>query len=334
MTISASALTLAQYAIQSNDPLVQAVTFSLIENGNVMQDIPFVDKQTLIANGVRWEGSLPSVNWTNINEEGATTSGTPTPFQEQVYVLRNYIDVDKLLVMDQNQIVDPRGAQTAAYLKAATYDFNHKFVNNNHTSGDAKSFVGIRARIDNGTDFGVRSENKIDAGGVVMTQSLTASNANAFLEFLDQLLWSVDAPDGQNVVLYMNEVMKRRLNFALRQMGTSGGLTVDTDQFNRTISQYKGAIIRDIGYKADQSTRIITNTETAAGVDGSSTFTSIYAVRFDTEHLFGWQFAPLAAKDLGLMENGVIYRTMIDWAGGLYNGHTRSMARLYDIKIS
>jgi hypothetical protein len=34
------------------------------------------------------------------------------------------------------------------------------------------------------------------------------------------------------------------------------------------------------------------------------------------------------------MENGVIYRTMIDWAGGLYNAHTRSMARLYDLKIA
>jgi hypothetical protein len=52
------------------------------------------------------------------------------------------------------------------------------------------------------------------------------------------------------------------------------------------------------------------------------------------DHLFGWQFAPLDAVDLGLMENGVIYRTRIDWAGGLYNAHTRSMGRLFGLKIS
>src|SRR5690349_15474209 len=123
MAISTNALTMAQYAIMSNQPLVQAVTFSLIDNGSIMaRDIPLLDKQTLIANGVRREGNLPSVNWDSINEEGASVSGTPTPYQEQAYILRNVIDVDKFLVMDQNQIVDPRAAQTEAYLKAVAYD--------------------------------------------------------------------------------------------------------------------------------------------------------------------------------------------------------------------
>ena len=75
-------------------------------------------------------------------------------------------------------------------------------------------------------------------------------------------------------------------------------------------------------------------TETAAGAAGASTYTSVYAVNYGLEHLFGWQFETLAAKDLGLMENGVIYRTMIDWAGGLFNAHTRSMGRLYGVKMS
>jgi hypothetical protein len=51
-------------------------------------------------------------------------------------------------------------------------------------------------------------------------------------------------------------------------------------------------------------------------------------------YLGGWQFEPLQARDLGLMENGVIYRTIVDWAGGLFSANTRSMARLYDIKMA
>jgi len=97
---------------------------------------------------------------------------------------------------------------------------------------------------------------------------------------------------------------------------------------------YKGAQLHDIGYKADQTTRVITSTETAAGADGSSTFTSIYAANYGPDHLSGWQFEPLQAEDLGLQNNGVIYRTMIDWAMGLFNANVRSMGRLYDIKIS
>lgn len=334
MAISANAVTLAQYALMSNAPLVQAVTMSLIENGSAMQDIPFVTRPTLLAQGVRFVGNLPTVNWAKINEEGATTSGTPTPFQEQAYIIRNYIDTDKLLVQDQNQIADPRGIQLAAYLKAATYDFNHKFINNNHTAGDSDALVGLRERIDNAAIWGVNTANKITAGAAVITQAATAAQANAFLEWLDQLLWSVDAPDGNGVVLYMNDVMVRRLHYLLRMLSGGGGFSIAQDQFDRTILRYKGALIRDIGYKADQSTRIITVTEDTAGLDGSSNYTSIYAVNYGMDHLFGWQFAPLDARDLGLMENGVIFRTMIDWAGGLYNSHTRSIARLYDLKIS
>jgi hypothetical protein len=336
MAISANALSLAQYAQLSNNPLVQAITFSLINNGAVLDDIPFVNKASLIANGVRWEGNLPAVNWASVNEEPVTVSGTPTPYQEQVYLIRNSIDVDKVLVQDVNKIGDPRANQLNAYLKGVTYDLNHKFINNVHTgTGDPKAFVGIRGRIDNGGVFGVRSANKIDAGGVDMSQAgMTQATANKFIEFLDQLLWSVDSPDGTGVVLYMNEVMQRRFNFALRLMGTSGGLMTTQDQFNRTIQQYKGARIRDIGYKADQTTRIITTTETAAGIDGASTMTSIYAVNYDTDHFFGWQFDIMQARDLGLLNNGVTYRTVVDWAGGLMNASNRSLGRLYDIKVS
>jgi hypothetical protein len=334
--ISAQAMSLAQYGVMSNDPLVQAVTFSLLDMGNAMADIPFVNKKSLIANGVRWEGNLPSVNWGSINSDPVTTIGTPTPYQEQAYVMRNSIDVDKLFVDDENAITNPRSAQLAAYLKGVTYDFNYKFIKNDHTSGDANSFVGLRYRLDNPATYGVWSSAKINANGQDLSPTgMTAATANGFLELLDQLIWSVDGgTTGEGVCLYMNEVMQRRIDRALRLMGTSGGLSIVKDQFDRTITQYKAAQIKDIGYKSDQATRIITTTETAAGLDGSSTFTSIYAVHYDTGHLFGWQYEPVKATDLGLLNNGVIYRTLVDWAGGLMSANLRSIGRLYNIKIA
>lgn len=336
MTIAANSVSLADYALMSNSPLVRAVTYSLIESGNIMQDVPLITKKTLTAAGVRFEGNLPTVNWSQLNAEGVTTKGTPTAYQEQVYLIRNYIDVDKMYIQDENAIVDPRSSQVGAYMKSLTYDMNYKFIANDHVTGDANAPVGLKYRINNGGTYGVRSENKIDGGGVDLAQaSATQATANKFLELLDQLLWSVGSPEGTGVTLYMNEVMKRRFAFVVRLMGTSGGFSITQDQFGRDIQMYKGAIIRDIGYKQDQSTRIITVTELATGAaDTGGTYTSIYAVRYSTDYFFGWQFDDINVQDLGLLNNGVIYRTLIDWAVGFMNGSTRSIARLYDIKLS
>ncbi len=350
--ISSNALTLADYALNSNQPLMQRVTMSLIDYGNVLQDVPLVTKASLIANGTRFEGNLPTVNWTPLNSEGVTTKGVPTAYQEQVYLIRNYIDVDKFIVMDQNQIVEPRGSQTQAYLEALTYDFNTKFFKNDHATGDVNSFVGIRARIDNGGLFGVRSENKIDAGGLdisttALTTAATQYNGNKMIELLDQLLWSVGSPDGAGVTIYMNDNMKRRLNFMLRALGTAGGLDVSKDMFDRDQTTYKNAVLRDPGVRVDQTTRIILgpaqagvtgqNGETATGADGSTNttpqYTSIYAVNYSTDHFFGWQMAELNTQDLGLVYDGAFYRTLIDWAVGFMNVNIRSLARIYDIKI-
>lgn len=336
MAIAAGTVTLADYAQMSSNPLVRGISYSLIDNGSVIQDIPLVSKKSFTINGSRFEGNLPTVNWSQLNAEGVSTKGTPTAYQEQVFILRNYIDVDKYIVEEENAITDQRAAQTEAYMKALSYDVNYKFIHNDHITGDINAPVGLQYRIANGGTFGVRPENSIDAGGVDLSHTgLTQLSANTFIEWLDQLLWSVDSPEGTGVTLYMNEVMKRRFAFAVREMGTSGGFEITKDQFNRTVQMYKGAIIRDIGYKADQSTRIITTTETANGLNQTGgTYTSIYAVNFSTDHFFGWQFEPPNVQDLGLIYNGVIYRTLIDWAVGLVNASTRSIARLYDIKLA
>jgi hypothetical protein len=336
MAVSSAALNLAQYANLSNDPLVRAVTNSLRDHGSVLTDLPIRTNPSMKAKGVRWTGDLPTVDWVPLNTEGTTVSGTPTPFEEQVYILRNYIDVDKALVIDQNQIVDPRAAQLDHYLRSVAFDVNFKFINNNHNTGDIDAPVGIRKRLDAPDTYGTRADCKIDAGAVDMSQAgMTAATANNFIEFLDQTLWAVNAPEGDGVTLYMNEVMKRRFARALRLLGPNGGFSTAQDQYNRSVDMYKGAVIKDIGYKADQTTRIITTTETATGAaDTGGTATSIYAVKYGEGAASAWQMWPLVPTDKGLLENGTVYRTIIDWAVGLYFANTRSIARLYNVKVA
>lgn len=333
MTVSANALNLAQYANMSNDPLVRAVVMSLRDSGSVLTDMPITTNPSLKVKGARWEGNLPTVDWVALNTEGSTTSGTPTPFEEQAYILRNYIDVDKALVQDRNQIRDPRAVQLEAYLRAVSYDINFKFINNNHEAGDIDAPVGIRKRLDVPATYGTRADCKIDGGGVDMTTAATAATANSFLELLDQVLWAVDSQEGDGVVIYMNEILKRRMARALRVLG-GAGFSQNVDNYGRTVDRFRNAVIKDVGYKADQATRIITATETAAGLDGASTFTSLYAVKYGPGATEAWQMWPLQPTDKGLLENGTIYRIIIDWVVGLLFSSTRSIARAYNIKLS
>lgn len=339
MAVSTSALTLAQYAIQSNDPWVYRITDSLLRNGSILGDIPLANNKSLVANGVRWQGHLPTVNWSNLNVDPTVTSGTPTPFQEQAYIVRNAIDVDRFLVQDKNAIQDPRVVQMQAYLKALAYDMNDKFINNNHVTGDSKAPVGLRYRLDNPTTYGVTSEMLIDGSGVDMTGSTnqTSGTSNTAVELLQQTLDYMGAPGGDGVVIYMNDVLKRRFSRGIRLLGAGGGWNMQTDAFGRTFEYFQNAKIVDIGRKADQSTRIILNTEANTGAAGSSTYTSFYAVRYGEDATMGWQFDELASSihDIGLIGNGgSTYRTVIDWAVGLFFQHTRGIARVYDIKIS
>jgi len=92
MPIDANALTLSEYAVQSNDPLVMKITFSLHKMANILQDIPLITKKTLVQNGVRFVDNLPAVNWGQINQAPAVTRGKPSPYQEQIWLVRNQYD--------------------------------------------------------------------------------------------------------------------------------------------------------------------------------------------------------------------------------------------------
>ena len=340
MAVQTGSVTMAQWASLSNEPIVRSVTWSLVDMGSVLaRDIPFVDQESLYVNGVRFEGGLPAIKWAMLNEEGVTVSMAPSVFQEQVFIIRNQVDADEFLVRDRNVIRDLRQTQVEGLLRSIAFDFNEKFITNRHDTGDANAIVGLRQRIALGSVYGVRAENLINGNGTDLSVAgLSAATANTFIEQLEQLLFSVDAIDGSpQVVIYCNEVMRRRLNRAVRLLGPGAGFDTTQDDFGREVSTFRGCPIRDIGRKRDQVSLIITNTELATGLaDTGGTFTSLYAVNYSDGHFGGWQFNPLSAgvQDLGQLNTGLQFRTYVSWAGGLINYSTRSIARLYNVKMA
>lgn len=336
MAISSSSLTLQQYAQQSNSPLVRYVVKSLLDTGSVLNDMAFQTNPSLYANGARLQGGLATPNWRKINGSTVTASSTLTPYQEQIYVLSNVIDIDRLIMIDNNAIGSPDTVQVDALLEAWNYDINDKFFNNDHASGNADAMVGIRSRLDNPGTWGTNTACKIDAGGIVITDAgMTSATANNFVKYMQQMLDEMGVPDGTDVVIYMNRNLRRRLDQAIRLLGAGGGFSMVQDAFGRRVETYKNAKIRTVGVKGDQTTEIITNTEDTAGANGSSTYTSMYAVRYGDRYFNGWQMHPLLVQAIGdRPEEPTSYRTFLEWPMGLMQQHTRAIARVYDLKVA
>lgn len=329
------AVTLAEYATISNDPLVFGITTSLLKNGSPLNDLPLETKPTLVINGSRVVGNLPSVNWAPLNDSPVSVQTAATPYSERAYIIRNNIDCDMYLVQDSNQIEDPRIFNLRMFLEALRYDINDKFINNNHSTGDVDAPVGLRARLDNPATYAVNSEMKINCNAVdVSLSGITKASALEFMEYLNTALAYMGEEDGNNVVFYMNDVMERRLISIIATMGVAAGFNTQTDAFGRRVTTYRNAKLVNIGRKGDQSTRIITSTETATGASGASVHTSIYGVKYGLDAFCGWQMAPFSALDMGRISGGAIMRIALDWCFGWTMVHTRSICRLYGIKVS
>jgi hypothetical protein len=336
------ALTLADQAILSNDPLVKEITKSLHKTWNAIKDIPFTTSPQLRQIGQRYVNSgIPTPNWTGINAEPVAVKGKPKSYEEQMYLLRNKITVDHVLLDQPNNIIDPVEAQVQMYLEGFAYDFNDKFINNDPTSNVAgnsvDAFPGLRYRLDNYLQYDIPSEMNIVSSADISLSNLLAVGsatagygaANRIIADVQTLLDNMNTPDGDGVVFYVSEQAKRQLEMAIRVMGIGAGFDITQDSFQRPVEKYKNATIRVVGRKADGTTPVISNTQTVTGIT-ASTATGIYAVRYGQGYVSGWQSGPFKPTYLGLSkENGIMHNILFDWGCGLWIPHVRAIGRIY-----
>lgn len=345
------ALTLADQAILSNDPLVKEITKSLHKTWNAIKDIPFTTSPSLRQVGQRYVNSgIPTPNWTGINSEPVAVKGKPKSYEEQMYLLRNKITVDHVLLDQPNNIIDPVEAQVQMYLEGFAYDFNDKFINNDPTSNvggnSVDAFPGLAYRLNNPNQYDIPTEMVIDttadiALGTLLTNSSSATSlqgigaANRMISDIQRLLDNMNTPDGDGVVFYMSELCKRQVEMAIRVMGIGAGFDITQDSFDRPVEKYKNATIRVVGRKSDGTTPVISNTQTIATVTGSNANTSqIYAVRYGSGYVTGWQSGPFKPQYLGLSkENGIMHNILFDWGCGLWIPHVRAIGRI-NVKVS
>jgi hypothetical protein len=381
MAIDPNALTLSEWAHLSNDPLVLKITESLHKTLNILQDIPLVTDETLNMVGMRYVDTLPGVNWGQINKAPTVVKGKPTPYEEQAFLIRNQFQVDKRLVNNKNNIQSPVQTEIDMFMEALTYELNFRFILNDPTNqndltnglapgttsgsttgmaqfaGNGDAWVGLATRMNNPAQYGIPSEMLINGTSIGTGLDLTAATlgsttagvpqaaSNLFIESVQQMLDTMNAPEGDGVVFYCNDLLKRRWERAVRTSGAGGGFDITRDAFDRPVATYKNAKIRDVGRLAplagaNQSLRVISPFELPTGAPSFSgqtnaNYTSLYAVRYGDGYFKGWQTNPLKPDNLGVdPTNGVMINIVVDWGAGLWQQHNRSVCRLFGIKIS
>jgi hypothetical protein len=320
----ANEYTLADYEALAPDNLNKAVIRKWREASPILDMLTFKSDAQLSQRFLRFS-SLPTTHWRKISETFQDVKINPDLLEERLYFFGDKIDIPYEYVKAPS-MVNNRAAQEEAVMKAQAFMFNEAFFINSPLTGDEDAIVGLWYRLIN--DFA--SAQSYDASGLDISPDTAATNvSHKLFDLLGELLDRVDGDDSQKV-LFMNRTVHMRLQSLMRQ----ANLLFKVEDGIHTYNTYGngGPKIVQAGYKVDQSTQILPDTEVAGGtaLTGGAT-SSIFCVRFGEPYLAGWNQEAPFAEDVGLIEARTHYRTVVRGSAGLYINHPRAIARAFNI---
>lgn len=320
----ANEYTLADYEAMAPDDLNKAVIRTWREASPWLEMTSFKEDAQLSQRFIKFD-SLPQTHWRKISETFQDVKINPTFSGERLFFFGDKIDIPYEYVKAPS-IQNNRAVQEEAVLKSQAFMFNEAFFINTPTT-DEDAVVGLWYRLVN--DFA--SGQSYDCSGLDISPDTGTTNVwHNFFDALGELLDRVEGEDSQKV-LAMNRTVYMRAQALMRR---SGLLASDVDQLGRKFLTYGqgGPKLQQIGYKYDQSTQIMPDTELAAGtaLTGGAT-SSIFCLRFGEPYIAGWMQERPFAEDVGLLENRTHYRTVVRGSAGLYITHPRAIARAFNI---
>lgn len=334
---SSGALTLADYHKRSPSLLEKAVIDSVWRTSNPWKDFRMKNPGYLFATEYEriTNAGLGTVDWVNLGEKGALYTADTQFHGERAAMSRNLIEVDNAqLKMVPKPINDPLQIRVKAWSESLAFDLSDKFFNGT-PSGNSKSIIGLRHRMINATQWKVRANCAIDAGGVdLSTGNITAANAATFFMYVDSALSKMGNTSGKNCVMYIDGDVLRNIQRVFKT--ATGLLTTTRDNFDYVVDKYRDMVIRDAGYKADGTTRNLSVTENSAGTATTgSTYTSAFIVDYSDGAFDTWMFGSLKPNDLGIdPTNGVMRRWAFEFGLGLHPSTDNCFTRIFDVKAS
>lgn len=322
----ASYLTLAEYSqfLEKDGKMISSGVVDILRKESFMlEKMKFHTVNSLKAKSLRIK-SLPTLQNRNLNAPYTHSTGSIEPLEENAYLFGGRVDFDHQLQGGDDLISDPAAWNVKMYAKALAYGWNNDLINNT-PSANPKSIVGLRYRMLN--DF----SSQIVAGGAVdisSDASTLSANQNTLLDLMAEAMYKCEEHTCD--LILTSDTVKLRLESTLRQQNL---YTTTKDSFGRTVTTWGegGPMIVDMGYKADQTTKIFADDEGATGIPtGSAGKSSMMFVKLGDEYVTGFQ------RKSGLQsfewQTGVLKHVELDWAAGLFITSPRSVSWLYNIQ--
>lgn len=322
----ASYITLAEYSqfLEKDGKMLSSGIVDILRKESFLLDkMQFPSINSLKAKGLRIK-SLPTLQNRNLNESYTHSVGEIEPLEENAYLFGGKVSFDHRLTGKPDLISDPAAWNVKMYATSLAYGWNNDAINNT-PSANVKSVVGLRYRI--ARDF---SSQIVDGGAVDISSDAATLSAN-FNTLFDKVQQAIYAcRDHTCDAILTSDTVKLRIESGLRQLGL---FTTTKDSFGRTIATWGegGPMILDMGYKADQTTKIFADDEGATGLQsGVAGKSSLMCVKFGPEYLTGFQ------DDGGMKtfewQTGVLKNVEMDWAAGIFITDPRSVSWLYNIQ--
>lgn len=191
-------------------------------------------------------------------------------------IMGGSFQVDRVL-QNTSGAVDELAFQAQQKIKATSNYFHNLVINGAAVSSAAgyvaSTFDGLRKLLD-----GTSSE--LTSGIDLSSAAKVDSNANAFIDQLDQLVHTID---GDTSMLLMNSAMLLKVRAAARR---AGYYERTKDDFGRVVETFAGIPLMDCGkyYNGTASVDVIGTSAASASADGT---TSIYAVSIGLDGFHG-----------------------------------------------
>lgn len=313
--------TLVEYAKTFEDPKGRAIIELFPTESDVMGVLPFKT-----APGGRYgyfrEGGLPAnMGFRAINETPAEGHGVINDLTEQCFPIAGNIDVDRVLI---NRFgIERRSMEERMSIKRKAKVWSDTFIGGDNQS-NPREFTGMKQRL-HAVGSGSTSVDGSNSDSRIVANSTASGGGPLSLSMMDRAIGQVENPTH----IIMAKPLLDRFGAAQRNTGVSGFITWDKNDFGKREPRYNGLPILT-GYGISPYGNFLPFNEVAYG-GGSAVTSSIYIVSFSEVGVCGLETSPMEVKDLGLLNDGVTYRTNLEHDVGLCIENPYSALRLSSV---
>lgn len=335
------AITLLDVQRLKPDDYERGVVEVFVQECDISKKLPLVTIGTLEVRTKR-TNSIPTVGFRSRGQMyGAVKAGGTDTVADAVYSMGATIDIDKNDMRDKSPVTDPLTERTRNAVKGMAWTFNDYFVNGDHGT-DPDGFEGIKVRLANSpatqTVWGNSSTAELDIAAAIAAN--TTATMQTLLDKLDDAVYALDGHTADACLTDADAI--RAIKACLRRLNLYKDTPpeqphIQPDNARRTnatpnqkpIFSWNGIDFYDLGVKADQSTKII-GTDTV----NAKACRPLYFLKLGEPYLHGIQQYAMEVSKSFMLDDGVTFRTVVDWPVGLRHVHPKFASVLKGVKVA